>query len=217
MDLTRPGSAVLSASTQSVVAALAGTVRPLTGREVARLAEISHTGAQRVLARLVEHGVVHAEPAGRAMQYTLNRRHLVTVPLLGLLRAREELVERLASHASDWDVPAVHVSIFGSAARGDGDTRSDLDVLVVRPDGVDVDDAQWRAQLDELAELAFAWTGNRLAWLEFSSADVAAAVASGETVIQNWRADSVLLAGESIETLLRPAGSRGRRKRRAPA
>ena len=58
------------------------------------------------------------------------------------------------------ELAPVHASVFGSAARGDGDAASDIDVFVVRPATVAEDDATWRGQLDSLADDITRWTGN---------------------------------------------------------
>ena len=203
MDLSDPASVALAPSTRAVLRTLAGTTQPLTGRDVGRLSGLSQNGAHKVLVQLVEHGLVHAEPAGQAVLHTLNRRHLLVTALLDMLTARQQLSSRLATAVSGWPVPAVHVSMFGSAARGDGGPTSDIDMLVVRPDSVDIDDTAWRQQLAEAATDVEAWTGNRLSWLELSQSEVAAASAEGEAIVTEWRRDAVPLAGVPLEDLLR--------------
>lgn len=205
MDIGEPASVVLSASTRVVLRALAGTTHPLTGRDVARVSSLSQNGAHKVLVHLVEHGLVRAEPAGRAVLYTLRRQHVLVEPLLEILTARERLTARLATAVAEWQVSAVHVSLFGSAARGDGGVGSDIDVLVVRPDDVDVDDEDWRQQLSALSEGIRAWTGNRLSWLELSAAEIASTVSGGEAIVAEWRRDSITMAGAPVDELLRGA------------
>ena len=68
------------------------TTRPLTGREVARLARKgSEAGVRKALARLTRHGLVHVEEAGRASMHTLNREHLAVPALEVLATMRNEL------------------------------------------------------------------------------------------------------------------------------
>jgi predicted nucleotidyltransferase len=202
MDLTDPASAVLPHGTRAILRVLAGTTQRLTGREVARLASLSQNGAHKVLARLVDHGLVHAEPAGRSVLYTLNREHLLSEGLLSLLAARRQLVDRLAAAVQAWLLPAVHVSVFGSAARGGASPRSDLDVLVVRSDDTDVDDPQWRLQLERVSQQVHDWTGNRLSWLEMSVKEITAAVSAEEPIVAEWCRDSRHLFGTPLMELL---------------
>lgn len=200
--MSDPASVVLPPSTRAVLRALAGTTQPLTGREVARLSGLSQNGALKVLVHLGEHGLVRAEPAGRATLHTLNRAHLLIEPLLDLLATRQRLTTRLQEAVVGWEVPAVHLSLFGSAARADGGLASDLDVLVVRPDGVGIDDTAWRLQLSALASEVHHWTGNRLAWLELSHREIVAAAAGGEAIVAEWRRDAVPLAGVPLDELI---------------
>lgn len=53
---------------------------------------------------------------------------------------RSDLLSRLRAALSGWSPRAVHASLFGSAARGDGDAGSDIDIFVVRPVPIGQDD-----------------------------------------------------------------------------
>jgi len=76
MDVAHPYTAVCPTLDSDVLSVLAGTTRPLTGREVARmLSRASHSGVLNVLNRLAEHGLVDRQEAGRAFLFTLNREH----------------------------------------------------------------------------------------------------------------------------------------------
>jgi predicted nucleotidyltransferase len=91
-----------------------------------------------------EGGGVRAEEAGTSRLCSMNGESLLAEPLLALVRLRGRLLARLVGDLERWALPARHVSLFGSAARGDGDTHSDIDVFVVRPDGIDEDQPTWR-------------------------------------------------------------------------
>jgi len=92
--------------------------------------------------------------------YTLNRDHIAAPVALALVSMRSALLDRLRAAVADWEVPAAHVSLFGSAARGDGDISSDIDLFIVRPAAVSPEDQIWRAQLDSLSRNVSRWTGN---------------------------------------------------------
>lgn len=208
MDIADPASGLLSASTRAVLRTLAGTTQPLTGRDVARVSSLSQNGAHKVLVHLVEHGLVGAEPAGRAMLYTLRREHLLVEPLLAILDANQRLAVRVTTAVMDWQVSPVHVNMFGSAARADGGVDSDIDILVIRPNVVDIEDDKWRQQLSDLSTAVFGWTGNRLAWLELSASEVSIAVTGGAAIVAEWQRDSITLVGLPIDDLLRGAAAR---------
>jgi hypothetical protein len=163
MDLSSPYKAVVPTVEGAVLTALAATTRPLTGREIARLTERSEAGARRALRRLVEHGIVLADEAGKATLHRLNRDHLAAPAVETLAGMRTELVRRLRSAVEGWAIKPVYASLFGSAARGDGDTDSDIDVLVVRPAEIPDSDDLWNNQVAELGVLVLRWTGNHAA------------------------------------------------------
>ena len=203
MDMARPPALLLPAGTEAVLRALAGTDAPLGVREVARVAGVSANRASQVLSQLADHGVIIVEEHGAVRLCRLNRDHLATEPLLALVELRARLLAFLRDEVGSWRRRAVHVSLFGSAARGDGDTRSDLDLLVVRPD--DADEETWEAQLYGTGTRILAATGNRAAWFVTTPADLRRAVKAGEPIIAEWRRDNIHLGGRRLEQLLREA------------
>jgi predicted nucleotidyltransferase len=205
MDLSRPWAPIRSPIDMEVVLVLRGTTRPLTGREVARLVRAgSQPAVNAALRRLAEEGVVRAEEAGSAYLYTLNREHLAAPALELLADIRSELERRLRAEIADWEIAPAHVSIFGSAARGDGDTRSDIDIFVVRPADVPEDEPGWREQLDRLSDHVHDWTGNRAAVSEVSAADVRRLRRERPPVVKELRRDAIRLAGPAPTELLGP-------------
>jgi DNA-binding transcriptional ArsR family regulator len=186
-----------------VVLVLRGTTRPLTGREVARLVRAgSQPAVNAALRRLAEEGVVRAEEAGNAYLYTLNREH-VAVPALELLAdVRAELERRLRAEIDEWEIAPEHVSVFGSAARSDGDTRSDIDIFVVRPAEVSEEDPGWREQVGRLSDHVHAWTGNHAAISEISASDVRRLRRERPPVLEELRRDAITLAGPTPGELL---------------
>ena len=202
MDVSAPYTAICPTLDSSVLAALAGTSQPLTGREVARLlGRRSHRGVLDVLNRLADHGLVDRAEAGRAFMFTLNRDHLAAPAVDILAGMRAELLKRLATAAEEWEIAPVHLSLFGSAARGDGDVHSDIDLFVVRPSGIADDDAGWQAQRDDLSEQIRRWTGNRAAVAEISEGDVRRLRRQRPPILGKLRRDAVLITGPRIADL----------------
>jgi Nucleotidyltransferase domain len=204
VNLSFPYTAALSRTDGQVLSVLAGTTKPLGGREVARLAGVSQNGAWRALRRLVDQGVVIEQPAGgRSMLHTLNRDHLAAEPIIALTRLRSILFERLKQHLAAWEVQPIHASIFGSAARGDGDTESDIDILVIRPREVEEEDDLWRSQIDSLAAAIHSWTGNHAGIAEIAERDLARLRRERPPVIKDVVADGITLVGEEPSSLFR--------------
>lgn len=185
---------------------LARTTGVLTGREVAALTgRRSHSGVLDALHRLTEHGLVTRVELNRAYLFTLNREHLAAPAVEILMGMRAELVRRLRVSFNSWEIAPAHVSMFGSAARGDGDTASDIDLLVIRPNDVADDNATWRAQLADLRDQTRRWTGNHAQIVELTDQEVVRLRQDERAIIAALRSDAVVLYGAGIATLLEPA------------
>lgn len=202
MDVSKPFAAISPGVNADVLVVLAGSTKPRSGRELARRAGRSNTGVQHVLDRLVEHGLVNRAEVGRTFLYSLNRDHLLAPVVEQMAATRAELIRRLRDAIGGWEIPAVHASLFGSAARGDGDAGSDIDLLVVRPADIDPDNADWRDQIDGLADLVRRWTGNHAGIAEISEGELPRLRKNRPPVVEEVREDAVDLAGEPTRKLL---------------
>jgi predicted nucleotidyltransferase len=205
MNLARPHTAVMGGALEGeVLSVLAGTTRPLTGRQIARLATHgSDRGLRLALNRLADQGLVDAIEAPPAVLYSLNRDHIAAPVAIQLAGLRGELLQRLRAAIAEWQVPAVHASIFGSAARGEGDASSDIDLLVVRPQSADSEDRAWRDQLHELAAAIERWTGNPAGIAEVGEEELADLAKERRPIVQELERDAITLAGPEARRLLR--------------
>jgi hypothetical protein len=204
VDVARPYAAVTPGVEGDVLAVLAGTTAPLTGRQIARLARRGTSPSVSLcLDRLVDQGLVHRQVAGRAYLHTLNRDHVAAPVVEALAALRAELLGRLRDALAEWEPAPVHASMFGSAARADGDTSSDIDLLVIRPDGVDAEDDKWRDQVHALAESVHAWTGNHAGISELAEAELAKLRRKPPPVLKDVGADGIDLAGIPVRSLLK--------------
>ena len=204
MDVARPYLALLQPVRAATLLALRRTVAPMTGREVARRAGVSQPAVLEALKQLVEHGVVWSQPAGAAILYSLNEEHLLVAAIDEIFDVRAEFVKRLAAASSRWDIPPLHVSLFGSMARADGDRKSDIDLLVVRPLRADEesDDVVWRGQLDTLVHEVKLWTGNRAAVVELSWQEVQAMDRKQHRLLKEIRRDGIRVCGDDLGKIL---------------
>lgn len=115
-----------------------------------------------------------------------------------MARLRLELWRRLRSELGEWQPAPLYAAVFGSAARGDGDTASDIDLLLVHPpflgetpprrkqetwlaplldaasiaslgrSGLPAEPELWQRQVDRLRGLVQGWTGNELQVVDLS-------------------------------------------------
>jgi predicted nucleotidyltransferase len=203
MDLTRPEAALIPSLDAEVLMVLASTSRWLTGHDVGRLVRRgSLSGVRKVLHRLASHGLVNVEEAGPALLYSLNRDHLAAPLVEALGRIRTDLFDRIRAQITAWEVPPVSAAVFGSAARGDGDVDSDIDILLVRPNQMDEDDRVWRAQISDLSTAIGRWTGNRASMIEASVAETRAMFERGEPIARELVRDAVQLAGSRLTDVM---------------
>lgn len=178
---------------------LARTTMPLTGRQVHRLAGSgSQQGVGKVLLRLEETGLVHVTDAGTTRLHLLNRDHVASDAVLALVDLRGKLYDRIRRAICGWTIQPLAASVFGSAARGDGDLTSDVDLLFVRPSAVEEDDPTWSTPLFDLGQSIFAWCGNRASTLQATVEQVAEMVERQEPIVAGLRRDELRLIGPGI-------------------
>lgn len=204
MDLSSPISSVIPSAHGAVLAVLARTHEPLSGRRVAALTD-GRVGQRRVndvLGELADAGIVRCERHPPAKLYVLNREHVAAAGVIALASQWEELLRRIRDELVGWQVPPVSACLFGSAARGSAQLDSDLDILLV----TDLHDArresEWQHQVDRLTEQVQAWSGNACEVLELSRDDLAAAAARDDRLVRELRADAITLGGRDIRLLL---------------
>lgn len=193
MDLSNPARAVSPSLNLAVLVVLAGTSRPLTGREVQRICGYSQRGVQEVLNRMSSHGLIDAVDAGSARLYTLNREHVAADAVILLSDLRGRLFERMKDHLRHWTVAPVAAAVFGSAARGDGATESDIDILVIRPDDVAHDDPSWTDAVDDFSLAIKRWTGNHASIIQATPSQVADMIDRDEAIVEELANDAVSL------------------------
>lgn len=196
MHVAQPHTSVAPTVDGDVLVALWPTDLPMTGRQVAaRVPHRSQKAVSVALDRLVGQGLVHRREAGRAYLHTPNREHVAAPAVVALAGLRGTLIDRLRAHLAGWSPAPRHASLFGSVARGDGDATSDVDLLIVRPDGVEAEDAAWRRQVEALADAVLAWTGNHAGIIELSAAELAAYRDDPPEIVTELRRDGIDLAG----------------------
>lgn len=200
MDLGDPIRSVIPGSQGEVLAVLARTEQPLSGRRVADLTNgrVSQTGTNLALRSLVTAGLVVVEAHPPAKLYRLNRQHLAATCIEAIVTLREQLIDTMRHRLDSWAVPAWGAWLFGSAARGGGDESSDIDVVIVRSGDVDDADPEWIDQVERLAADVTAWTGNSCEIVEYDAAEFRELMARGHRLAADLRADGVALTSRRL-------------------
>lgn len=203
MDLSHPYNVISHPLDSAALHVLVGTTEGLSGRRIAALMGSTQEGARKALQRLVSTGAVEQGEAGNAILYRLNRRHLAAPAIEQLTELRRVFLNRLADTFSAWEPAPLHASVFGSAARGDGGSSSDIDLFVVRPEAVPEDDPAWRGQVESLTADVRDWTGNHANLVEVPASALVDLSRRRPAVVDSLEADALTLAGPDVSVLLR--------------
>lgn len=201
MDVGAPYRLLEAPADSEVLRVLAGSTGAFSARQVARLVRSgSRPTVLRSLSRLAHLGVLEVEQVGRAHMFRLNRDHIATPALEQLIGLRERMIEAVRQAVGGLEPAPVAAGLFGSAARGDGDADSDIDLLLVhsgtnRP-------GEWEDQTAALAAAIERRTGNRLGIHEVSHRQLAALSDDRAPIVAELRRDYLPLVGGPIAALL---------------
>jgi predicted nucleotidyltransferase len=204
MDLAMPLAVITPTLDAAVLHALAATTARASGAQVHRMAGTgSPDGVRRVLTRLAAQGIVLAEEHLNATFYLLNRDHVAADAIVALTRVRTTIIDRITDALSHWSPEPAHASLFGSFARGEATTTSDIDILVVVGPAGAADQNARAAQIDQLSADVLRWTGNRGQIVDATPDILAAMIAAEDPLLTSWRADHIHLMGTRLLDLLR--------------
>ncbi len=201
MDFLHPVRAVIPGVQGRVLAVLAETTAPLNLSTLARLAGVSVAQASRVMPGLVELGLVERREIPPSSQFRLVRENVAAQAIIELARSRDAALNQIGSAAADLPVPPVSVIVFGSIARGDADQRSDLDVIIVRPDDVDDDDDAWATSIERWRSEAQAIIGNTVEVLEVNRAEARAKLSGDAQLWRDVARDGIVVQGLTMSDL----------------
>lgn len=197
MDLSSPVLDVAPAVRGALLQTLARLEQPVTRRQLAAAAGVAPGNASAVIEELIQSGLVSETVAGRSSMVLLNRNHLAAGPVLALAGLRGELIRRLRDRLSAW--PDLHGAwLFGSVARGDASSDSDIDLLIVAEDlqSLDLHDRLSHLQADVRS-----WTGNDLQLVEHSPSSWRKLVRAKNPLIEQIWLDGIALASGTSSLL----------------
>ncbi len=197
MDLGSPVLDVAPAVRGALLQALARLEQPVTRRRLAAAAGVAPGNASAVIEELIQAGLVSETVAGRSSMVVLNRDHLAAGPVLALAGLRGELIRRLRDRLSAW--PELNGAwLFGSVARGDADSDSDVDLLIVADD---LQSHDLHERLSRLQADVRSWTGNDLQLVEHSRSSWRTLVRAQNPLVEQIRLDGIALAGGTASLL----------------
>ncbi|HUY61424.1 MAG TPA: MarR family transcriptional regulator [Candidatus Dormibacteraeota bacterium] len=198
MNVGHPYRDVIPGARGDILAALVRLARPVTIRELGRLAGVSSGRASAVVDQLAQAGLVHREAAGRAILVTLNSDHLAADGIRSLINLRATAIARLVSDLRGWRGLAA-AWLYGSTARGDGDAGSDVDILLVGLS--DIEAEWWAEQVGRLSSNVERWTGNVAQLSEHTLGSFRQLVTDGNPLIAALRSDGIELTDGAARIL----------------
>lgn len=201
MDFVAPLEALIPGAQGRILTVLAQTSGELNLRTIARLSGVSIAQASRVLPVLVDLGVVERREVPPSSLFRLVEDHVASRAVMALAGARQTVLDELGRSAKELSPAPTSVIVFGSLARGEADSASDVDVVVVRPDHVDEDDEAWVAGIERWRQRARRLTGNPVEVVEVSDADVARLLRGRRQLWIDVNRDSVVVFGRPLPEL----------------
>lgn len=178
----------------------------LNGREVARKAGLTARSAHLALGSLAELGVVNMEAVGNNHVFSLNKAlRLLSPSLSAVFEAEKAAPAALAREVVGLlrGETVLTVAWFGSVARGERSSASDMDVVVVLKDARAAGAA--RRRLEEHGPAFRRRFGLHVAPYVLGAKDLARKFDAGDPLAVNIVKDAVLLHGKPLAEVLSDA------------
>lgn len=201
MDFIRPIEAIVPGAQGRVLGVLAATSAELNLRTIAQLAGVSPAQASRVLPGLVRLGVIERREVPPASLFRLVHEHVAARAILALARSTDEVLEEIGRLAGMLPRPPVSVIVFGSLARRDAGTDSDIDIVIVRPVDIDEDDDAWTDSIEQWRREIRTLTGNRVDLLELCADEVKQRISGSHELWNEIARDEQVVYGVGLHDL----------------
>ena len=200
MWLRKPLDDILSCPAKiAVLRAILQVNTPLSGREIARRAEVGYSPAYNALQALAASGVLSKRYHGRVNTYELAEpQSPLTRRLRDLFMAEarhhREVTERLSK-----EVPGLlSVVLFGSEARGEAKPGSDTDLLIV----VEKTTKRLEDQITDTCVQLAAEYQLALSWVVADVKELQEWETEGNGLWRNIQSEGIRLAGKPLERLM---------------
>jgi predicted nucleotidyltransferase len=204
MDFRTPVETMIPGATGRLLAALARVDTELPVSTLARVAGVGRTRASGLVAELSSLGLVDRREIGRTTMVRLARDNAAGQLVDRLGHLQSVVVDQLRLMATELDPAPLSLLVFGSFARGEATSDSDIDVLAVRP--TDVDSDRWADAVATFATKARRLTGNPVQVLDYDLDELRRRARprakTGRAFWEALRRDSLVLAGTSVGELL---------------
>lgn len=190
MNLSHPEFDAFGENEGRILRRLSVLAEGATGRRVHELAGVaSLRTTQTILERFTNIGLVDMRPVGSANVYSLNRGHALWEPIQKVLALPAVVEAQIAEIVSGaFGEGLVGAALYGSFARGEADSDSDIDVLIVHADDDLVRD--FVDAIDASSERIRVLTGNDAQLLPVSLSELRDLVLHDDPLVGSLRADA---------------------------
>jgi predicted nucleotidyltransferase len=204
VDYGRPVEAVIPGATGRLLAALARVEAEVPVSILASIAGVGRTRASGIIGELSDLGIVERREVGRTVMVSLARHSVAGELIDRLAHLHAEVIARLRAIASELEPAPETLLVFGSFARGEAGSYSDLDVLAVRSSEADPD--KWAAALSVFAEQARDLAGSPVQVLDYDLDDLRRKAGPRARVGREFwsavRRDAIVLTGSQLDVLI---------------
>ena len=202
MDFRHPVAATIPGAQGRVIAALLGTSGEINLRTVARVAGVSIAQASRVLPGLVDLGMIERREIPPSSLFRLVPEHVATRALRALADSRKIVMAEMGQAAAEISPSPISVIAFGSFTRGDSEPDSDIDVIMVRPIGIDADDDSWTRTMESWRTVVGRVAGSTVEILDVDADSVAGKLSGGSQLWRDVRRDGQVVFGKGLDALV---------------
>jgi predicted nucleotidyltransferase len=201
VDFRQPIQTLIPGVQGKVLAALAGTTSELNVRTIARVAGVSVAQASRVLPALGELGVIERREVPPSSLFRIVPEHILARALIDLFNARGNVLTAAGLAAVKIQPAPASIVIFGSFARGDGDSASDIDVIVVRPFDTDAEDQLWLASVEVWRTYINRLTGNPVEIIDIRTDEISRKLKGDTQLWLDVLRDGQVVFGQRLDQL----------------
>lgn len=172
---------------------------PATAAEIARRTRLTHPAAAQVLRRLSDQGLVGKAPSGRGYTYWLERENAYVEEIIdSAFLAERDIPDMMVAEVESALGPcSFAVYLFGSYARGDQDSESDVDIMAVATDEISKPELQ--AAVDVLATVFPHRFGANLSPIVYGRQEARGLAQRAPDLYRSVRDEGVCVTGADID------------------
>jgi hypothetical protein len=186
----------------SALRILMDAVRPLSGREIARLSHMNHRSCLKALTRLEHIGFVNRNRGGRDHLFTINRDHrLWHEGILPMLEIEQRHLGRLAKRLRKELSASVESAIlYGNSVmkRDTHDTTVDLCLII----NSRITEQEIRSRLDIVVPIAWKRYGAKLQTVIFTEPDFVRRAKRGQVSVLTILKEGQVISGKTFRELI---------------